>query len=98
MSATIIPFPTKVAAPVAPLAYCCDILPAKKRGFVHVDACVPMGLTVEFMNLVDGESGAAFDISQPEPRGMVLIDACVPEHLAEEFRAIVAGARYPTAA
>jgi hypothetical protein len=102
MSATIIPFPSRVVAQAASLAYCCDIVPAKRRGFAHVDACVPMDLTVEFVNMVNShcgeDSGAFCDIMQPEPRGMALIDACVPETLAEEFRAIVAAASYPTAA
>lgn len=95
MSATILQFVPRTSAPVAPIGYSCDISSSEKRGFSYVDACVPMGLTVEFMNLVTlycENEEVAFDMLQPEPQGLVLIDACVPEKVAAKFRAIVAAA------
>jgi hypothetical protein len=93
MSATIIPFPSKVAAPTT--SYCCDIEPAAKGGFAYVDACVPAELAFKFMALFvhcEDRAGMSLDMTQPESRGMMLIDACIPSTVAEEFRAIVAAA------
>jgi hypothetical protein len=60
MSATIIAFPTK--QPVAHRApgRHIDILPVDRRGFVLLDACVPMSLAVEFMTLL-----SSYDVDIP---------------------------------
>jgi hypothetical protein len=54
MSATIIAFPTKQPVVVArSTTFCVDVLPVDKRGFVLLDACVPMALVLELMALID---------------------------------------------
>jgi hypothetical protein len=97
MSATVIPFPSKVASQAASLRYSCDIIKSEKRGFADVDACVPPGLAKKFVNLIAHCDEATFNFSQVEEhRGLVLIDACVPAKIAADFR--VAVANFPTAA
>jgi hypothetical protein len=52
MSATILAFPTKQPAlENCSTRYSIDFSPVDKRGFVILDACVPLSLTVELMNL-----------------------------------------------
>jgi hypothetical protein len=54
MSATIIAFPTKqLAFHNCSSRYGIDVSPVDKRGFVILDACVPMSLVVELMGLID---------------------------------------------
>jgi hypothetical protein len=94
MSATVIPFPSKVASQAAQMPYCCDIIESEKCGFAHVDACVPPPLAAKLMNLIAHcEEEVAFNFSQTESGGMILIDACVPEKIAADFRV-----HFPTAA
>lgn len=91
----IIPFPSKIAAPITPATYCCDVDLAAKGGFSHVDACVPAQLVLQFLALVnrcEDRADVSLDMTQPMSRGMLLIDACVPSSVAEEFQAIVAAA------
>jgi hypothetical protein len=92
MSATIIPFPSKVASQTESLPYSCDIIKSEKRGFADVDACVPPGLAAKLMNMVAPcvDEVAFRHWSQGEPGGMVLLDVCVPEKIAADFRVIVA--------
>lgn len=91
----IIPFPSKIVAPITPATYSCDVDLAAQGGFSHVDACVPAQLALQFLALVNrckDHAGMSLDMTQPMPRGMLLIDACVPSSVAEEFQAIVAAA------
>jgi hypothetical protein len=53
MSATIIPFPTKQPLALRAPGHNIDILPVDRRGFVILDACVPISLAVELMALLD---------------------------------------------
>jgi hypothetical protein len=54
MSATILIFPTKQLALANPsTGYSIDVSPVDKRGFVVLDACVPLSLTLELINLFD---------------------------------------------
>jgi hypothetical protein len=52
MSAVIIAFPTKQPLGNRSTKYCIDVSPVDKRGFVILDACVPLSLANDLMNLL----------------------------------------------
>jgi hypothetical protein len=53
MSATIIAFPNKQPLALRASGHTVDVLPVDRRGFVILDACVPLSVTIEFFNLLD---------------------------------------------
>ena len=52
MSATIIAFPNTQPLTLRTPDRTVDVLPVDRRGFVILDACVPLSIAVEFMNLL----------------------------------------------
>jgi hypothetical protein len=52
MSATIIAFPNKQPLALGAPGHTVDVLPVDRRGFVILDACVPLSLAIELMPLI----------------------------------------------